>query len=356
MAESRLAAAAIGLTAALLSACGSPASGAGAGAVPTTTAPVTRTDITSRLQLAGTLTYAGSYAIINQAGPGIFTAMPAPGTVVSRGQVLYRVNGRPIVLLYGDPLWRQLFVGVADGSDIGVLQANLAALGFATGLRFSAHFDWVTAIAVRRWQGSLGVAQTGIVNLADAVEMPGPIRVTTVHQTIGMPAQPGVPIMDATSTQHAVLLSLDVAHESLVKVGAPVIVALPDGKTTAPGTVTGIGTVATAEPANQNGGSNNGPRSAAVTVTIALTDPSAGGSLDQAPVSVGIVFDVHKGVLAVPVMALLAQPAGQYAVEVVDGSERRLVTVTTGLFDDRGLVEVSSPNLHQGMSVEVPRS
>jgi hypothetical protein len=177
MAEPRLAAAAIGLTAALLSACGSPASGAGAGAVPTTTAPVTRTDITSRLQLAGTLTYAGSYAIINQAGPGIFTAMPAPGTVVSRGQVLYRVNGRPIVLLYGDPLWRQLFVGVADGSDIGVLQANLAALGFATGLRFSAHFDWVTAIAVRRWQGSLGVAQTGIVNLADAVEMPGPIRV-----------------------------------------------------------------------------------------------------------------------------------------------------------------------------------
>jgi len=115
------------------------------------------------------------------------------------------------------------------------------------------------------------------------------------------------------------------------------------------------GSVAT-EPVNQNGGSNNGPPPATVTVTIALTDPSAGGSLDQAPVTVAIVFDVHKGVLAVPVLALLAQPAGQYAVEVVDGSERRLVTVTTGLFDDRGLVEVSSPGLHEGMSVEVPRS
>src|SRR5439155_1519064 len=237
MAKPRLATAAIGLMAALLSACGTPASSAGGSGVPTTTALVTRTDITSRQQLLGTLTYAGSYTVINQAGPGIFTAVSAPGAVFARGQVLYRVNGRPIVLLYGDPLWRPLSVGVADGSDIGVLQANLAALGFATGLRFSAHFDWITAIAVRRWQASLGLAQSGIVNLADAVE-----------------------------------------------------------------------------------------------------------------------FDVHKGVLAVPVLALLAQPAGQYAVEVVDGSERRLVTVTTGLFDDRGLVEVSSANLHEGMSVEVPRS
>jgi peptidoglycan hydrolase-like protein with peptidoglycan-binding domain len=355
MAEPRVAAAAIGLMAALLAACGTPAGSAGGGAVSTTTAPVTRTDITSRQQLLGTLTYAGSYAVINQAGPGIFTAMPAPGAVFTRGQVLYRVNGRPIVLFYGDPLWRQLFIGVADGSDIGVLQANLAALGFATGLRFTAHYDWITAIAVRRWQASLGVAQTGVVSLADAVEMPGAIRVTTVHDTIGMPAQPGRPVMDATSTQHAVLLSLNVSQESLVRVGAPVIVSLPDGKV-APGTVTTIGTVATAQPANQNGGSNNGPPSASVPVTIALTDPNAGGSLDQAPVTVGIVFDVHKGVLAVPVMALLAQPAGQYAVQVVDGSERRLVTVTTGLFDDRGLVEVSSPGLHEGMSVEVPRS
>ncbi len=356
MAKPRLAAAAVGLVTALLSACAAPASGSAGGAVPTTTARVIRTDITSRQQLPGTLTYAGPYTIINQAGPGIFTALPSAGATVTRGQVLYRVNGRPIPLMYGDPEWRQLSIGVADGPDIGVLQANLTGLGFATGLRFDPHFDWVTAIAVRRWQASLGVAQTGIVSLADAVEVPGPIRVTTVHNMIGMPAQPGQPVMDATSTQHAVLVPLNVAQESLVKVGDQVTVALPDGKTATPGTVTGIGTVAIAEQSNQNGGSNNGPPSATVTVTIVLSDPSAGGGLDQAPVSVAIVFDVHKGVLAVPVMALLAQPAGQYGVEVVNGSERHLVTVTTGLFDDRGLVEVSSPNLDEGMSVEVPTS
>ncbi len=60
MARSRLAAVAAGLMAALLAACGTPASSAGGGAVPTTTTPVTRTDITSRQQLLGTLTYEGA--------------------------------------------------------------------------------------------------------------------------------------------------------------------------------------------------------------------------------------------------------------------------------------------------------
>jgi hypothetical protein len=91
-----------------------------------------------------------------------------------------------------------------------------------------------------------------------------------------------------------------------------------------------------------------------VTVTIALTDPSAGGTLDQAPVSVAIAGDTHQGVLAVPVIALLAQPDGKYAVEVVVNGSRHTVIVTTGLFDDRGLVEVASTELREGMLVEVP--
>jgi hypothetical protein len=69
-----------------------------------------------------------------------------------------------------------------------------------------------------------------------------------------------------------------------------------------------------------------------------------------------VVDQVHKGVLAVPVMSLLAEPGGTYSVLVVEGSHRRSVVVTTGLFDDRGLVEVSSPDLREGMAVEVPVS
>jgi len=343
------------VTALGLAACG-PQGTAPIGAVPTTTVAVVRTDIVSRLQMAGTLTYAGSYTVINQAGLGVLTSLPAPGAVIARGQVLYRVDNRPISLFYGDPAWRHLAVGVADGPDIRALQMNLSALGFvSSGLRIDTHFDRVTAAAVRRWQASLGIAQTGAVNLSDIIYMPGAIRIGTVHATAGMFAQPGAPLIEATSTQHTVLLALDVTRESLVKRGDPVVVTMPDGKTNAAGSITGIGTVAVAQ-AGDNGGSSSGPQRSTLTLTISLADPNAGGSLDQAPVNVNITDDTHRGVLAVPVMALLAQPGGSYAVEVVDGTVRRPVAVTTGLFDDRGMVEVGGPELREGMWVEVPRT
>ncbi len=337
-----------------LVACGAPAA-TPTGAVPTSTAPVIRTDIVSRQQLSGTLTYADASTVVNQAGPGVFTALPGPGAILTRGQVVYRVDGRPIPLFYGDaPAWRQLSAGVADGPDNYELQANLVALGLAPAvLRVDNSFDSFTAQAVRNWQASLGLPQTGIVRPGDAVYMPGPLRVTTVESKLGMFAQPGQPVLEATSTQHTVLVQMNVALQSLVKAGDAVSISLPDGKTTAAGTVTAISTIAT----EQAGGGQNGPApapTATVTVIITLTDPTAAGNLDLAPVSVGIVNDAHKGVLAVPVTALLAQPDGKYAVAVIDGSRRRAVIVTTGLFDDRGLVEVTSNDLREGMLVEVP--
>jgi peptidoglycan hydrolase-like protein with peptidoglycan-binding domain len=344
--------AAAGMTVGLLASCAAPSSDS-TGAVPIRSAPVIRTDIVSRQQLSGTLTYAGAYTVVNQAGPGVYTSLPGPGTVMSRGQVIYRVDGHAIALFYGDtPAWRTLAAGAAPGPDIYELQANLVALGFAPSvLRVDNSFDQFTAIAVRRWQASLGLPQTGIVRPGDAVYMPGPTRVTTVESSTGMFAQPGQPILEATSTQHTVLVQLSVDLQPFVNVGDPASVALPDGKTIANGVVTSIGTVAAAP----SGGSQNGPPQLAhVTMTVTLTDASAAGTLDLAPVSVGIIHDLHKGVLAVPVTALLAQPDGKYAVAVMASGGRHIVRVTTGLFDDRGMVEVSGGELREGMLVEVP--
>lgn len=88
-----------------------------------------------------------------------------------------------------------------------------------------------------------------------------------------------------------------------------------------------------------------------------LTHPGAAGILDQAPVAVNITTASAKNVLVVPVGALLAQSSGGYAVEVlVTGNTRRLVPVTTGIFDDAdGLVQVNGA-LAPGQRIVVPTS
>jgi multidrug efflux pump subunit AcrA (membrane-fusion protein) len=105
-----------------------------------------------------------------------------------------------------------------------------------------------------------------------------------------------------------------------------------------------VGTVATGS------GSN-----ATVPVTVQLADPSAAGSLDQAPVSVEITAESVSNVLAVPVDALVAQSPGRYAVEVTGaGNSRRLVSVTPGLFDDASSYVQVTGNLTPGERVVVP--
>ena len=90
-------------------------------------------------------------------------------------------------------------------------------------------------------------------------------------------------------------------------------------------------------------------------VTVRLANPRAAGGLDQAPVQVAITTQAHRGVLAVPIGALLAQAGGGYAVEVVEGGARRRVPVGTGLFDETaGLVEVNGAGLAEGATVQVP--
>jgi multidrug efflux pump subunit AcrA (membrane-fusion protein) len=169
-----------------------------------------------------------------------------------------------------------------------------------------------------------------------------------VHATFGGAVSPG-PVLDATSTTRVVSVSLSVSQEYLVHTGDAVTVVLPDGKSTATGHVRDISSVATA--AAQN--SSSGPT---VGVAITLDNPASSGRLDQAPVNVNITDQSVKGVLAVPINALLALAEGGDAVKVVapDGT-RRLVPVQTGLFSST-LVQISGAGISEGTVVEVPSS
>jgi peptidoglycan hydrolase-like protein with peptidoglycan-binding domain len=260
---------------------------------------------------------------------------------------VYAIDGRPVPLFYGTvTLWRAFAVGMSDGPDVGELTQNLIALGFGTGLTQSNHFSQGTADAVKRWQASLGLDQTGGIRLGEVVFAPGSIRVSSVHATLGGAAGGG-PVLDATSSNRVVTVQLSVSQEYIVHNGDSVTVTLPDGKTTTGGHVRDVSTVAVA-PASSAAGSTP-----TVAVVITLDNASSSGRLDQAPVNVNITDHAVHGVLAVPINALLALAEGGDAVEVVEGGTRRLVAVQTGLFSST-MVEIGGPGIGEGTAVEVP--
>jgi peptidoglycan hydrolase-like protein with peptidoglycan-binding domain len=151
------------------------------------TAMVQRRTLTEHTQASGTLGYGGSQDLYDRVA-GTFTWLPGVGAVIGRGGTLWRIDNEPVVLMYGAvPAYRTLKAGVADGPDVGELNANLAALGFdPTGtIASSQHFSEATAAAVRRWQAAEGLPETGSVQLGRVVFATSARRVTAVHVVLG---------------------------------------------------------------------------------------------------------------------------------------------------------------------------
>jgi len=333
---------------------------AAAAAVTLGTAPVVRTDLVNTVQVSGSIGYAGSCTVVNQATGTAYTALPAPGATIRRGQELYEVDGTPVTLFYGArPPWRALYAGVAPGPDVAQLDRNLIALGSGAGLVVSDYFTAATAYAVELWQAARGLPVTGTVPLGQVAYAPGPLRITGVTPVPGSPPQPGTAVLTATSPVPVVIAAVPVGQEYLVKTGEAVTVTLPDGVRTTPGVVTSVASVANAAAPPDAGPPTQGPGGGAtqdtVALTVRLTRPAAAGHLDQAPVDVNIVSARARDVLAVPVSALVALAGGGYAVDVVQDGPAHLVAVQTGLFAQT-LVQVSGAGLTAGMRVQVPSS
>jgi hypothetical protein len=341
-----------------------------------------RQSLTSQTQEDATLGDAGSYSVVNQAqgssssggsspgssaggaggGGGTFTSLPAVGAVVRQGQVLYAVSGTPVVLLYGNtPAYRELAEG-DTGPDVTELNTDLVTLGYVTAAGLGARSGWdyysaETAYGVELLQGHLGQAETGSLDLGAAVFLPSAIEVTGygASTVLGGPASQGSVVLTASSTNPVVTIDLDASLQSEVHAGEAVGITLPDGSTT-PGVVSSVSTVATSSSSSSSSSSPGGSGSSpTVAVEVSLDSPAAAGNLNQAPVEVTITTGSVSDALVVPVAALLAQPSGSYAVEVIgSGGQHHLVAVTPGLFDDAaGLVQVTG-NLAPGQKVVVP--
>ncbi|MFJ2833646.1 peptidoglycan-binding protein [Streptomyces sp. NPDC087263] len=319
-------------------------------AAPTGLSKVTQGTLSARTLQNGTLGYAGSYDVVNNA-KGTMTKLPAVGDVISQGEVLYRVDGKPVVLLQGaaEPVYRDLAYG-AEGADVRQLNAALVTLKYATKDQIdpdSDYFSKQTLYALKELQDDVGLDDSGELPLGQAVFLPvEEIRVVKSDAVRGGPAGQGQNVMQVSSTKRQVVVELNASEQTGVAVGDKVTITLPDGKTT-PGVVSSVGKVA-----------KQVEDKTTIEVRIKPQDPKATGGLDQAPVQVAIISDTVKGVLSVPVNALLALSGGGYAVEVVQaGGEHKLIAIRTGLFDDsEGKVEVSGAGLAVGQQIVVPAS
>jgi hypothetical protein len=324
---------------------------------PVHTATVERGELSAMVSQYGILTYrarpdGSPYTVINRAG-GTYTELPDAGDKVDCGDVLYRVDDEPVLLLCGStPAYRSLSQG-ERGSDVAELNANLVDLGYATPAQLdpSSHtFSAETASALEKLQSKVGEDRTGSLHLGQAVFLPESVRISKVNGELGGSAKPGAQVMDATSDTLEVQVALDSSQQGEVKTGDRAQITLP-GNTSVTGKVDRLGRVAQL-PAGQD----NNAGSATIPAYIILDDPGQARGLDHAPVQVEITTKGVEKALSVPVTAIVGNSGGGFAVEVVRADGRReLVAVELGMFDTAGgRVQVVQGDLRQGDQVVVP--
>jgi hypothetical protein len=305
---------------------GSSAATAATGTEPTVT--VRRGSLVETTTSSGSLEYAGGRDLATEVA-GTLTWLPSPGRVVGEGETLYRIDTRPVVRLDGRvPAWRDLGPEVTDGPDVRQLERGLRDLGYADDHDLAVDADWTdaTSAAVRDWQEDLGLDETGTLPLGSIVFADGDLRVSGQSAVVGDRVAPGTPVLSVSGTERRVTVSLETTQRHLAPIGAKVSLDFPDG-TSVDGRVVDVETVAADADTEES-----------LQVTV---QPVGGRSvrrvdhqLDGTSVQVTLSDTLARGVLVVPVTALLALPAGGYAVEVVDGASSRTVPVTTGGFAD----------------------
>lgn len=347
------------------SSTGTGAEGATTPAANLEVAKVERRTLVDRQTVGGTLGYGAERTVLSRLA-GTVSWLPAVGAVVRPGGAIARIDGSPVVLFDGTvPAYRALQAGVTDGDDVRQLERGLANGGYDPGT-VDAEWTASTTTAVNAWRDDLGLEETGAVELGRVVFLPGARRVKAREVEIGAVSGSGsgggegesgeggggsaTAILTTTSDRRVVTLDVDAADQALAKEGAKVQVELPDGATI-PGVIAKVGRVAESSSGGEGEG-EGGDDGSTISVSVRLTG-AKGGRLDEAPVNVELALATRRGVLTVPVTALVARRGGGYAVDVIERGRRRLVTVEPGLFAD-GLVEVAGQGLRDGTTITVP--
>ncbi|GEC09814.1 peptidoglycan-binding protein [Streptomyces spinoverrucosus] len=310
-------------------------------AVPPATAPVVKGDLVSQVRGFGTLDYTGRRSL-SASLSGTLTWLPPANTTVARGEKLYAVDDKPVLLMYGStPTWRAFAPGMPGGRDVRMLEENLAALGYG-GFTVDDKFTDLTEAAVKRWQKDVGLPVTGRIELGRVAVAPGKVRIAGTGAAVGDTLAPGAKLLTVTAIGHQVSVDVPVSDQKLAVKGTEVTVELPDGTRT-PGTVSQV-----SPPREEEG------KQPVVPVVVKLKRPKDTDGLQRTDVDVWLRKSEAKNVLSVPVTALKALPGGGFGVQVVADEAVTTVKVTTGAFAD-GRVAISGSGIAEGVKVGVPK-
>jgi len=299
------------------------------------TAIVTRGDLTDTAVFAGTLGY-GTPTGVPGPATGTLTWLPEPGQVVERDGFLYAVDERGVRSMYGTvPFWRDLARG-QRGTDVRQLNANLSALGYDVAQ--DDVFGPRTQRAVRQWQRDRGLEVTGVLTSADVAFVDGPVRIDSVPGQLGLPADGDV--VQVTSTERIVTATVSQRDAERLAVGTPVDVRVNGAGDAMSGQVADVQPTAAEDDGSK------------VDVSVSF-DPGDRQLPTTASAQVAAQGTTERGVLSVPVAALVAGDGGTYAVDVVrrDGTTKR-VRVEPGFTAD-GRVAVTG-DVAAGDRVVVP--
>lgn len=307
-----------------------------------TTVEVVPGEVGSNITLNTVATWTPEPIGVNRATGVVTSVAVAAGEEVSQGSTLYAVDLRPVVVAQGEvPAFRAIAQGV-EGPDVAQLQTMLAALGMYGGVA-DGKTGAGTVAAIKAWQKSIGVTQTGVVGPGDVVFVPTlPTRILLDSEIVtrgaslsggedvlqGLPLAPtfGVPVTDDQAT--------------MMPTGTTVEITSPQGEVWVAST----------------GAQTTDPETGTLTVILDGRDGLAicGDQCGQVPVtgkallSSNIITVPTMAGLVVPSAALVTGADGQTAV-IDDDGVRRPVTVVASA---RGMSIIEG--VGRGTSVRVP--
>lgn len=154
---------------------------------------------------------------------GVVTEVVAAGETLEQGDVLYRVDGEPVVVMYGEiPAYRTLrdLSENMTGTDVLQLETALVGLGYDPDLLATVdeEFTDYTETMVERWQEELGVEEDGQVSLGDVIFIPAQAEVLSVAVEVGQSVNQGqsiVTISTGAALQGGDVLQLEQALAAL---------------------------------------------------------------------------------------------------------------------------------------------